>query len=299
MLGHSFRHREEPLSEMNIWIRDKESEVMHMNSGKSSIVKEYTELEKEMKRQVDRDNKDSCIQSTYLPCITPKGKVDFIFVAMEPRIERWIPFVKFEELCSRGFVNFIGDMYCATVHYSIWRALDIHDISRYHITDLSKGAMSTKYAEVERNERYNRWKPLLKKEIGILSETNKTQVIAFGGEASKTVREITGEDPLKLLHYGKTCDKFGLFKKRIEKNAQWEQEYAAMDKGKLKKEIVAFNKRKLLPILPIEVMRMEEKEALDLIRSEPGDKSFEPLFMRYFVYQKELQKIKQPLPTKG
>ena len=248
---------------------------------------EYLKLESEMKRQVERDNRYFGIRSTYIPCIRPERTVDYIFVAMEPRIEQRVPLQTFEELCRKGFVNFIGDMYCATVHYSIWRALGINSLSEYHITDISKGAMSAPLAAKERTERYRRWEPLLKKEIELLSN-NGTQIVAFGAKAGRAVKEVTGREPLTLLHYSRRCD----FRNRIKKNSQWEREYASLDKEKLKKEIVDFNKRELLLVLPPAVTKLEDEKGLNLIISEPGNQSFEPLFMRYFVYQKELQHLK-------
>ena len=271
---------------------------MHKKLGISSTIREYLKLEEEMREQVDRDNRimrDVGGKCVYLPCMRPKGKVDFIFVAMEPRIERWVPFKKFEELCGKGFVNFIGDMYCAAVHHSIWRALEIQEFSRYHITDLSKGAMSTRLADIKRNERYERWKPLLKKEIEILSKHHVTEVIALGEEARIVVGEIIGKNPLTLYHYSRVNTHF---KNKIVRNG-WEQEYNRLNKAQLKKDIVTFNKNELLPLLPPEVMDMEEGDGLHLIKRESGNQSFEPIFMRSFVYQHELQHLKQPLTTFG
>ena len=237
------------------------------------------QLEDEMKQQVMKDEKDLNAKCVFLTYMKPRGKVDYIFVAMEPIIRHGVTFDEFEGLCKKGFINFIGDLYCATVHYCIWRALDLHDFTRYHITDVSKGAMFSGLAEKNRKVLFERWKQLLKKEIEILSVKDRTQVIAFGNKVSTAIKEIaretTGKDPLTIYHYSSINTWNRCFGNRITREG-WDREFDALDKDKLKNEIVAFNIHKLLPVLPKEVRDLDELKGLKLIKRDFGNRSFEP-----------------------
>src|SRR5208337_1287438 len=59
---------------------------------------------------------------------------------------------------------------------------------RYHITDLSKGAMHVKQAGLLRMERYDRWYPLLLEEIDLVAYPN-AGIVTVGKVVSRHLEE--------------------------------------------------------------------------------------------------------------
>src|SRR5712692_842590 len=133
----------------------------------------YQELERRMKDLAEKDG------DVYLPNPEPSGHVDYIFICMEPSLRGWAKDkVEAEQKIKNGFRNFLNGYDPMILHFSIRRFLCKSD-QRYHITDISKGAMLVELASNARNARYQRWYPLLKEEIDLLA-TDKARVFAVG-----------------------------------------------------------------------------------------------------------------------
>jgi hypothetical protein len=179
----------------------------------------YQELERRMKDLAEKDG------NVYLPNPEPSGLVDYVFICMEPSLGGWAKDrVEAEQKVKNGFRNFLNGYDPMILHFSIRRFLCKSD-QRYHITDISKGAMLVKLASNARNTRYQRWYPLLIEELDLLA-THKARVFAVG----KTVEDHlnTRQFPrqvTRLLHYSPQAnrkvglvgheDAFNEFKKTV------------------------------------------------------------------------------------
>ena len=154
---------------------------------------EYEALEEEFRRQVESDNGhfEPETKSVYLPNIRPEGPVDFVFVGMEPSLGGWAwdtteksAMQMAEGKIRQGFKNFALTLEDFIFHHCIREYLCERDRT-YYITDLSKGAMLTKLADDKRKERYEKWFPLLERELNLVAKEipasgRRTQVIAVG-----------------------------------------------------------------------------------------------------------------------
>jgi hypothetical protein len=92
------------------------------------------------------------------PRAQPSGPVDYIFACMEPSLGgAWAADPsKARAAMEAGFRNFVNSIEDFLLHFSIRRYL-CKPNERYHITDWSKGAMTTRAASVDRGQRYTKW----------------------------------------------------------------------------------------------------------------------------------------------
>ena len=189
----------------------------------------YAELECEFKEQVDRDNKELGINSSYVHNFIPRGPVDYVLIAMEP--STGVPGgkdPKGPKPISRNFYWSVEDF---ILHYCIRQYL-CQDGKTYHLTDLAKGGMKVRLANKEQQRRYERWYPLLKKELQLLTKPEGTRVIAIG----KVVDDFLKKKSLcermeRILHYARTAaghrnkaiqnwrDQFPEFRQSVDKGA--------------------------------------------------------------------------------
>lgn len=158
----------------------------------------YSELEDKFRRRVKCDNKEFEVDSSYLPNFVPRGPVDFVLIAMEPskgtRGKIW-----------RGAVhpirNFLWSVEDFILHYCVRKYL-CQSGGTYHLTDLSKGAMKTKLASIQRSRRYERWFPLLQEELRLLTKSEGTRMIAIGNVVAEFLQgKGLCESVEKVLHY--------------------------------------------------------------------------------------------------
>lgn len=174
----------------------------------------YSNLEQQFKDQVLRDRL-RVIQwvvkigmGVYLPNVKPKHMVDYIFVAMEPSFG-WADSVEDgEKKVEKGFRNFItSDDAKGTLNLlklSIDRFL-LGCGETYHLTDVSKGAMPVKIADIDREQRYKEWYSLLLKEIDVVGKPGAS-IIAIGKKVGKFLRQNdlegkTGQRLHDVMHY--------------------------------------------------------------------------------------------------
>jgi hypothetical protein len=132
----------------------------------------------------------------FLPNPEPEGPVHYVFICMEPSLGRWARSA--DEARSKveaGFRNFLYSIEDYIFHFSIRRYL-CKSTERYHITDLSKGAMLVQRAGPAREDRYDRWYPLLEDEINLVATPNAC-IVAVG----KIVSRYLKRKAWKTLHW--------------------------------------------------------------------------------------------------
>ena len=141
----------------------------------------------------------------YLPNLTPRGHVDYIFICMEPSLGRWA----YDPACGkatiekaraevRGVRNFTPGGDPAMLYYA---ASEFLPTGRCYMTDISKGAMPITKANIDRTQRYNRWFPSLLKEISIVAASD-AKFFAVGNAVEKQLDNYGFPYPFAtVLHY--------------------------------------------------------------------------------------------------
>jgi hypothetical protein len=155
----------------------------------------FQELETLFRQRVNSDKKEFGTDSEYLPnpaiCLTP----DFCLIAMEPSVKTGLEDVRKD--IKLGYRNFLHSEEDFVLHYCAYSYLCKNDF-RYYITDVSKGAMTTKDARQFRECRYREWLPLLKHELRLLGNPS---TIAIGLVLKRHLSELLLEPNFAILHY--------------------------------------------------------------------------------------------------
>ena len=185
----------------------------------------YEELEREFQGQVERDTEKLGIRSSYVHNFIPPGPVDYVLIAMEPstgvpgKASPTKPRSQIERNFSWSVEDFI-------LHYCIRQYL-CEGEATYHLTDLSKGGMTTKFAGRRRRERYKCWYPLLKKELRLLSKPGETRLIAIGNVVADFLsKKRLCEQVEKILHYSRSAASH-----RDRKIEPWREHFAEFSKS--------------------------------------------------------------------
>ncbi len=171
-------------------------------------IKLLREKEKELVSSIKDSikSKDPNCDIVYLPNLTPKSHVDFIFVAMEPSFGAWANNEdEAQEKIDSGFRNFIDSWDVMAFHYCISNYLS----KSYYITDISKAAMKVRDATINRDWIYIKWKDLLNEEIDIIASCN-CKLIPVGDKANDFISEHLSKYRIlnKILHYSVTAAKY-------------------------------------------------------------------------------------------
>jgi hypothetical protein len=160
-----------------------------------SFLPAYRELEDRMRARAAADG------DIYLPNPEPEGPVHHILICMEPSLGRWARSP--EEASSRvkaGFRNFVSSVEDFILHFSVRRYL-CGPGQRYHITDLSKGAMLVDRAGLARVERYDRWYALLNEEIDLVAKPG-ARIVAVGSAVAEHLERQQFRRPFtRVIHY--------------------------------------------------------------------------------------------------
>jgi hypothetical protein len=155
----------------------------------------YRELEERMKALAEADG------HVFLPNPEPLGPVQYVLICMEPSLGRWARTA--EQARSKveaGFRNFLPSDEISILHFCIRRYL-CRPAERYHITDISKGAMLVEHAGPAREQRYDRWYPLLQEELELCASPS-AGIIAVGNVVSQYLRRRGFQRPFtQVLHY--------------------------------------------------------------------------------------------------
>ena len=135
----------------------------------------YKKLEEEFRRRAKEDEQTG-IDSIFLPNILPSGPVDYVLVGMEPSLRGWARDKEdAEKKIEKGFRNFTGVwiLHCPVKEYLCRNG------ETYYITDLAKGAMLTSSPSAGDMQKYERWYPLLEKELGLVAKPD-AKIISIG-----------------------------------------------------------------------------------------------------------------------
>jgi len=126
----------------------------------------WLDLVEEFNNRVEADNLESPgINSVYLPNPEICPNPDYLLLGMEPGEYR-------EEAEVVTFSHI-------SIHYCAYKYLCNNEF-KYYITDLAKGAMSSKKAESTQTKRYSKWRPLFEKEWRLLGTLGTPKIIAMG-----------------------------------------------------------------------------------------------------------------------
>lgn len=155
----------------------------------------YRSIEQQMKARAEEDG------NVFLPSAAPAGPVDYVLICMEPSLGRWATSAaQARERVEGGFRNFLSSIEGFILHFSA-QAFLCASGERYHITDFSKGAMLVKNARAARAERYDKWYPLLMKEIELVA-SSRAGFVAVGSHVAGELERRGFRRPLvKVIHY--------------------------------------------------------------------------------------------------
>lgn len=137
----------------------------------------------------------------YLPNFTPTGPVDAVLIGMEPSLGWWArtPETAAPKIAA-GFRNFMWSPEDFILHYAARRSLCSAG-GTYHITDISKGAMTVEKARIDRRARYARWAILLDKEVRLIAKPS-AHIIAIGQDVYGFLkRNGFDRDVKSIMHY--------------------------------------------------------------------------------------------------
>ena len=167
-----------------------------------TFLEKYENLERAFERQVAKDANGS----TFLPNIRPEGPVDFVLIGQEPSCGNGNP-DKAREVTDRVDRNFSGSLEDFILHFCVQEYL-CQGGKTYYLTDLAKGAMPTKFADPNRIERYERWYPLLQRELRVVANPGM-RIIPIGKKVDDFLKQKNLDWPLeeRILHYAKSATK--------------------------------------------------------------------------------------------
>jgi hypothetical protein len=155
----------------------------------------YSALEQRMQTLAEADG------DVFVPNLTPPGPVDHVFICMEPSLGRWARSVdEGRARVAEGMRNFLGSIEDQILHFSSRHYLCASD-EHCFVTDLSKGAMLVKDADVDRTSRYDRWYALLLDELDLVARPGAT-IWAVGTAVAKHLKRRRFPRPFsRILHY--------------------------------------------------------------------------------------------------
>jgi hypothetical protein len=158
---------------------------------------EYRRLEQRMKALAEAEG------DVFLPSSEPRGLADFVLIGMEPSFGPWArSHADARSKVEAGFRNFLSSFEDFILHFCARRYL-CAPAQRYHITDLSKGAMLVDRAGLARYSRYDRWFKLLEEEIDLVSRQN-THFIAVGSAVAAYLARAGFTRPFtQIIHYSR------------------------------------------------------------------------------------------------
>jgi len=160
----------------------------------------YDELKSRMKARAEADG------DVYLPNPKPAGPVPYVFICMEPSLGRWADSAgDARSKVESGFRNFLYSIEDFILHFCIDRYLCGPD-ERYHITDLSKGAMLVQHAGKDRKVRYRRWYSLLEEELRLVARPDAT-IFAVGKAVDEYLSDQGMASVIRILHYSPQAGK--------------------------------------------------------------------------------------------
>lgn len=153
----------------------------------------YQDLEDRMRTLAEEEG------DVFVPSPEPEGPVQYVFICMEPSLGGRSA----QELQARieaGTRNFLNSVEDFILHFCA-RCYLCNSGERYHVTDVSKGAMPVSRAGANRQGRYDRWYSLLQEEIDLVA-TSDAHCYAVGKSVDEFLDERDFQRPFTyLLHY--------------------------------------------------------------------------------------------------
>ena len=155
----------------------------------------YRELEGRMKQLAEEDG------DIYLPNVKPVRPVHYVLICMEPSLGHWARSPKHARMrVEAGFKNFLSSLEDFILHFCARHYL-CGPGQRYHVTDISKGAMLVDRAGVARSERYDRWYALLQEELELCAVSN-AGIVAVGNAVTDHLSLRGFRRPFtRIIHY--------------------------------------------------------------------------------------------------
>lgn len=157
----------------------------------------------------------------YLPNFMPPTKVEYIVLAMEPSMA-W---AKTEEEAQKqvktGYRNFMHSWEDFLLHHCLKTYLP-----SYHITDVSKAAMTVKNAGIWRDRLYPQWLDLLRQEIELVGTENAV-IIPLGAKVEEYLEGKILPKPTaaKMMHFSGNAAKY-----RKDIPSEFPEEYGEFSK---------------------------------------------------------------------
>lgn len=141
--------------------------------------------------------------AVYLPNLEPAAPVQAVVICMEPSLGRWAQNNQEAQrkIDQDGFRNFVDGIDTQLLHAGLKLYL-MRPGQRYHLTDISKGAMPVAQANLDRSDRYDRWYRLLLDEIELVASAG-AHIIAVGQEVARYLqaRSFGPRPVVPVMHY--------------------------------------------------------------------------------------------------
>jgi hypothetical protein len=162
--------------------------------GKETLA-DLSPQEKDLELLTELDDGD-----VILPNPEPEGPVHYVLICMEPSLGRWARSAdEARSKVSAGFRSFVFSIEDFILHFSV-RRFPCEPAQRYHITDLSKGAMLVDRAGLARVQRYDRWYALLQEEIDLVA-TPAAGIVAVDNVVSQHLERRLFQRPFtRVIH---------------------------------------------------------------------------------------------------
>jgi hypothetical protein len=141
-----------------------------------------------------------------MPNAEPSDPVDYVFIDQEPSLTEWaLDEDDAREKVKAGYRNYVAGILRPRLggygpHFAIEHYL-CEQGQEYFLTDISKGAMLVKEAEVERAKRWDKWYPLLLEEVRLVAKPGGG-IFAFGNKVAEYLTLRHFPRPFTtVLHY--------------------------------------------------------------------------------------------------
>lgn len=254
------------------------------------------ELEKSFQRQVENDKKrEKNNEMIYLPNLYPAKKVDYILIGSEPSLKHWAKTIPdAQKMIGQNFKNFCWSVEDFILHYAVKHSLCSMNKS-YYITDLTKGAMKTRDANIkDAEERRKQWYKLLCDELSLFFKA--TTVFIFIGKTvdkfllKQGFKEQFNSNIENIYHYSQSAIPHrGQYIDRTNINGQSFREFANSiridDIREIAKEVVR----------EFEIKEPLANSIIDRISKSPLSESRKKLLFDYSIKFEKLSSKYKPL----
>lgn len=224
----------------------------------------------------------------YLPNLMPASKVDYIVLAMEPSMAWAKSEAEADQKVRAGYRNFMHSWEDFLLHFSLK-----HYLPNYHITDVSKVAMTVDNAGKWRADLYPKWLELLKQEIKLVGHST-SQIIPLGNKVAEYLEgvELPCQIAPKMMHFSQTAARW-----RSKIPHQYPEEFDTFAATISKELLLQSAQERFISLFEIENQIFETAVPKALIRARIEalkEKEPDSLSRKYllFTYKKHLEGLK-------